>query len=338
MAIGVAIIGSGIFVKDEHLPAVLKTPNLTLKAIYSRSEASAADAAGEIEGVDIYHDGLGDGRGYHALLLREDIQAVIIALPIPIQPSFIEKALLANKHVLSEKPIAMNLSTAAMLLNWYTAKINPKSASWCVAENFRSLDSFEYARQEILKMGRVLHFRVEVFANAKRGWKYLGGLLLDSGIHDIAGMRLLLGPENPIDRVSAFTAQIRPHLPPTDTLDAIWKTKSGVTGTFSISFGTTLAGPSSYTVGCEQGSVSVRRDAVVVRAEGAPEERTVAFPAQGWGVEREVADWARAVEAGERLPRLSPEEAYKDLVVLERMLESGERGGVPIDMQQLDMW
>jgi predicted dehydrogenase len=128
-------------------------------------------------------------------------------------------------------------------------------------------------------------------------------------------MRLLLGPENRIDRISAFTSQIRSHLPPTDTLDAIWKTQSGVTGTFSISFGTTLVG-ASHTVGCEKGMVSVQRDVVVVRREDEEGERRVEFKEQGWGVKREVRDWAAAVEAGERIQRLSPEEAYKDLVVV----------------------
>ena len=71
----------------------------------------------------------------------------------------------------------MNLAAAAMLLNWYTATIDPKIASWSVAENFRSLDTFDYARKEIQNMGKALHFRVEVFANVKKGWKFFGMLV-----------------------------------------------------------------------------------------------------------------------------------------------------------------
>ena len=72
---------------------------------------------------------------------------------------------------------------------------------------------------------------------------------------------------------------------------------------------------SSYTVACEKGTVSVQRDVVVVRVEGGGERR-VEFKGQGGGVGREVMDWGKAVEAGERIQRLSPEEAYKDLVVV----------------------
>jgi predicted dehydrogenase len=46
--------------------------------------------------------------------------------------------------------------------------------TWGVAENFRFLESFEYARQEVQKLGRVLNFRIKVFGNVKPGGKYFG--------------------------------------------------------------------------------------------------------------------------------------------------------------------
>ena len=47
-------------------------------------------------------------------------------------------------------------------------------ATWGVAENFRYLESFEYARQEVQKLGRVLGFRVKSFGNVAAGSKYFG--------------------------------------------------------------------------------------------------------------------------------------------------------------------
>lgn len=96
MSIGLAIIGSGIFVCDEHLPAVKACSLLTLKAIYSRSLKSAKALE---TNVDLYSDDSGSGKTYHDLLLRDDIHAVIIALPIMSQPEYIEAALAAGKHV-----------------------------------------------------------------------------------------------------------------------------------------------------------------------------------------------------------------------------------------------
>lgn len=50
------------------------------------------------------------------------------------------------------------------------------NATWAVAECFRFLDSFLYARQEIEKLGKILGFRVKSFGNVKvDDLKYFGG-------------------------------------------------------------------------------------------------------------------------------------------------------------------
>jgi predicted dehydrogenase len=49
--------------------------------------------------------------------------------------------LLAEKHVLSEKPIAKDYATAKGLIDWYHNSIDSKSVFWGVAENYRFIDS-----------------------------------------------------------------------------------------------------------------------------------------------------------------------------------------------------
>ena len=148
--------------------------HLTLKAIYSRSLKSAQNLSA---GVDLYSNDSGSGKTYHDLLLREDIHAVILALPILSQPEYIETALAAGKHVLSEKPIAGDIKTAERLIRFYRGGKAKGGATWGVAENFRFLESFEFGAKEVQRLGRVLGFGVKVFGNVKRGGKYFGGLL-----------------------------------------------------------------------------------------------------------------------------------------------------------------
>jgi hypothetical protein len=83
MAKSIALIGSGIFAKEEHLPAIrANSSTVVLAAIYSRSLKSAKDlAASSSEGnddVELYSDDQ-EGRGYEDLLKREDIKGVVIA-------------------------------------------------------------------------------------------------------------------------------------------------------------------------------------------------------------------------------------------------------------------
>jgi predicted dehydrogenase len=164
------------FLNPTSKPAVQgSSSHLTLKAIYSRSLKSAQGLETP-DTVDLYSDDAGAGKTYHDLLLRTDIQAVILALPIISQPEYIEAALAAGKHVLSEKPIAKDIKTAESLIAYYKSDKVKGGATWAVAENFRYLDSFEYARQELRKLGRVLGFSTKMFWNVKPGGKYFGWL------------------------------------------------------------------------------------------------------------------------------------------------------------------
>jgi predicted dehydrogenase len=82
MATGIALIGSGIFAKEEHLPAIQATQLLSLKAVYSRSLKSATALAENLSDVDLYSED-SEGKTYDDLLKREDVKGVIIAY-VPI--------------------------------------------------------------------------------------------------------------------------------------------------------------------------------------------------------------------------------------------------------------
>jgi predicted dehydrogenase len=92
-------------------------------------------------------------------------------LPIMKQPGYIRKALEAGKHVLSEKPITENVKDGVELLKWYNSEIKPK-VTWSIAENFRYLNSFDRAAEEVAKLGKIMQFRVRVQTIVDSG-KYL---------------------------------------------------------------------------------------------------------------------------------------------------------------------
>jgi len=336
MSIGVAILGGGIFAREEHLPAVEAAKTLTLKAVYSRSLKSAKTLATEVSDVDLYSDDSGSGKSLEDLLARSDIHAVIIALPIKNQPDYIRKALLAGKHVLSEKPVAENVKDAKELIKWYRSEVDTKKVTWGVAENFRYLASHDHAAEARKNMGKILGFRVRMQTLIKGGkyfeteWRkvptHQGGFLLDGGVHFTAGLRLLMGPENPLVSISANTAQLQEHLPPVDTIDATAKAKNGATGTISISFGTTFSGI-EWTVACKDGVVSTARGKVTIgdKTEEIEDERS--------GVPPEVRAWGEALSAGKVNERQSPEEALADLELIEACLRSGEQGGKAITLE-----
>ncbi|OQD90861.1 hypothetical protein PENANT_c001G04064 [Penicillium antarcticum] len=326
MSTGVAIIGSGLFAKEQHLPAVQAAEHFSLKAIYSRSLKSAQDLASGVSGVDLYSEDSGADKSYDDLLARSDIGAVIIALPILVQPAFIRKALLAGKHVLSEKPIAKDIATAQELLQWYRTNIDTAKVFWAVGENFRYLTKFIFAAEQVRALGKVLNFRVNVHNLVtadnkyyKTAWRktpgYQGGFLLDGGVHMVAGLRLILGSDVHIKTLSAHSQLQQAHLPPVDTVDAVVKTDTGATGVVSLSWGSTFS-DQVFEFACEKGVVTLNFDDVTVNGV----LNTIEF--DGRGVAPEVAEFATSIINGKPASRQSPQEALADLELLEQMLQS----------------
>ncbi|OJD31196.1 oxidoreductase nad-binding rossmann fold protein [Diplodia corticola] len=351
MSVGVAIIGSGVFVREKHLAAVQAAPSLTLKALFSRSLKSAEALASEVSGVDLYSEDAGEGKGYSDLLARTDIKGVIIALPIPAQPAYIKAALSAGKHVLSEKPVAKDVAEARELLQWYDKNIDKSKVTWGVAENFRFFESFQYGAEKVKELGKVVSFSTKMHAFVKEGSKYQvtswrkdpthqGGFVLDAGVHFVAAARLLLSSTGNPTSVSAHTAQHLPYLPPVDTIDAVWKLGSGCSGSFSTTFAAPVGGH-EYRIVCERGTVTVGFGSgpmapafvAVNRAGDEGEGERKEFPETGFGVTPEVAAWGGKLEEGGFDERQAPQEALKDLQIMEAMLRSGEQGGVPVALQ-----
>ena len=211
---GFAILGSGIFAKEgvytwvrpgfrhaallwfayvvislvdiilftAHLPAVaaLESGVAELKAVYSRSEKSAADLAGfakellQLPAVpSVYHDA-DPHANLDALLARTDIAAVVIALPITLQPTIVRKALAAGKHVLSEKPVAPDVAGGITLINDYNTKYKSKGLIWRVAENYEVEPAYQAAAKVIKdgKIGKVAFFNARVVNYIEKSNKY----------------------------------------------------------------------------------------------------------------------------------------------------------------------
>ncbi|GJN69972.1 oxidoreductase family, NAD-binding Rossmann fold protein [Purpureocillium lilacinum] len=354
--IGVAIIGGGLFVKEQHLPAVLACRSLALRAIYSRSLKSAESTAALIPGlvaaaaaeagqtqqqqphVDLYSEDSDPGRALVDVLSRDDISAVIIALPILAQPAVVEAALAAGKHVLAEKPIAKDVPAAKALIASYHAQRAATSGrcTLSIAENFRFIPRFAYAAEAAARMGRVTHFSVKVMSHMRpdnkyyqTAWRqepgYQGGFLLDGGVHHAAAARLFLrGEANRAATVRAATDLVQPGLPPIDTVAAVVRTAGGATGTFLHSAGT-LMEAFEWDVACEGGWVRSAGETVTVKPKDG--EKTERVFERTSGVKDEVAAWANGIARGEPNPLQSPEEALADLEFLEKMFVSGERDG-----------
>ncbi|KAL6298949.1 oxidoreductase family protein [Sparassis latifolia] len=370
---GIAILGSGIFAKEAHLPAIAKVGSsaVELKAVYSRSQKSAAGLASEAQSAlklaaspAVYSDDQPNAN-LDALLGRSDITAVIVVLPITTQPSIILRALAAGKHVLSEKPVAADVVRGLALIKEYETTYKPKGLVWRVAENFEVETGYQTAAQLIKegKIGKVTFFNARVvnYIDQTSKWyntpwrtvpDYQGGFLLDGGVHTIAALRVLL--PSPLKTLSGFASLNKKWLAPHDTINSVVQSADGSHGIIEMTFaaplpsrsqtagnGITMTGTDGYlTVNQVQvidGGSSVGRFRITLR--------TVQKDANGKetgeaeeiidkpvdGVPQELARFLKAV-TGEDDGKGDARGALADVAVIQASLTSN---GSPIDLQKL---
>jgi len=106
--IKVAIVGTG-FSATSHLEALRRVPNVEVVAIVSRSLEKAEEMANRY-GIKYAYNQLDE------MLSNDEIQVVHNCTPNSLHFSINKKVLEAGKHVLSEKPLAMNAEETAELV------------------------------------------------------------------------------------------------------------------------------------------------------------------------------------------------------------------------------
>jgi len=234
----IGIIGLGFGVQ-VYIPA-FRSEGWEVVAICSRTRDKAEKAAAAAGVRDVHTDPL-------ELIARDDLDAVGIATPPGAHRELAIAALRAGKHVLCEKPFAMDARQAAEMLD--AAQESGRTAM--VGHEFRFTPQRAYIK-ELLDSGYVGRFRlctIELFLDryvtaAPRPLTWLayesegGGLLGALGSHYIDGLRHWFGEAV---SVSGRLVVLRP-----DLVDP--KTKAIVQGDADDTF--------QFTLGFEGGGIA----------------------------------------------------------------------------------
>jgi predicted dehydrogenase len=172
------------------LPGMMKSPLCKIVAVGSRDEATAREMAAELGIPKAYGS-------YEALLADPDIEAVYNPLPNHLHVPMTLAAARAGKHVLCEKPVALNAAEAAQL------KDAPPGILIAEAFMIRHHPQWRAAREAIrageigeVKAVNVLfsYFNADP-ANIRNMADIGGGALYDIGCYAIMSGRLLFDAE-----------------------------------------------------------------------------------------------------------------------------------------------
>lgn len=324
----IGLIGAGTFVRDAYIPSLRDLRDqFDLVAIFSRTKATATARADQwYRETSVRPDVC---TNVDELLAREDIDAVIVALPISLMPDFVFMALAAGKHVLSEKPIAPNTDAARSLYALYQNYVNQ---TWMVAENWRYESAFRTAADMVGSgtIGQVNSSQFSLYLPVtpeskywktawRRDWDFPGGWLLDGGVHHVAAMRAVIGE---ISQVQAFTTLSNSQLAPLDTITATLEFESGALGTYAATYAVGSGWPAYLHVAGDKGSLRIQRGQIDICQDDSA--RSIACPKFD-GVLRELEAFYEAVQYDR--PHLNTAaEGLRDLAAIEAMLESGRFG------------
>ncbi len=144
-----AVIGTGA-IGLEHLSSLSQCPRAAAVAIAESNPARAKEASERFKIPRSYSD-------YRELLEQADIDAVTIALPNHLHAPVAIEALKARKHVLLEKPMAMNAKEASKIID-AAAKMR---RTLMVGQNFRFNRHTQMAKLVIQRgdLGEIYHAR-----------------------------------------------------------------------------------------------------------------------------------------------------------------------------------
>ena len=200
MPIGIGIIGSGAIAQNVHLPAYRKLEaegKVKIIAVSDVNEATAKEAAAKFDVPHAFTD-------YQKMLAMDEIDAVDVCTPNYLHKQPVIDAFAAGKHVMVEKPLAINaIEGAEMVAAGHQAR-----KKFQVALNMR----FGSAPQAIKrfiddgKIGEIYYARVHALRRrGAPGWgvftqkdKQGGGPLIDIGVHMLDLTLWLMGYPEPV--------------------------------------------------------------------------------------------------------------------------------------------
>ncbi len=189
------ILGAANFALGHMAPAIHAAKNVELYALATSSADKAVPFAAINPALKVH-------TSYEALLADPMVDAVYIPLPNHLHVEWTHKALAAGKHVLTEKPIAMQANEIDALI---TAR---DAAGKLAAEAYMITHHPQWQRAkawiEAGEIGAVRHvdaafsFHLLDTDNIRNRPETGGGSLRDIGVYTFGSMRFVTGAE-PVD-------------------------------------------------------------------------------------------------------------------------------------------
>ncbi|MDN3582724.1 Gfo/Idh/MocA family protein [Mucilaginibacter flavus] len=209
--LGIALVGLGYYSSGQLAPALQHTNNCYLAGIVTGTPSKAVDWAKK---YNIPEKNIYNYQNFDEIAKNPDIDIVYVVLPVFMHKEYTIRAAKAGKHVICEKPMALNAKDCEEMI------AACKKANRLLSIGYRL--HFEPHTMELMRLGQKQVFGKVTTIDTGNGFTYNGdpnawrlkkamaggGGLMDMGIYSIQGSRYTLGQE-PI-AVKASQEKTRP--------------------------------------------------------------------------------------------------------------------------------
>jgi predicted dehydrogenase len=196
----IGVVGTSSWTERVHGPGAAASPHWDLAAIYGRSPEKAAALAAAL--------GCQAASDFEAFL--DLVDAVVFAVPPDVQAPLAAQAARAGKHLLLEKPLALDPVHAADVVaavgETGVANLVFFTRLW-VPQNVSSLDELQHAGG--WETGRYEHLvRLPDALLETSPWRAEHGALWDVGPHGLSVLERVLGPATAVTAVHGIRDQV----------------------------------------------------------------------------------------------------------------------------------
>ncbi len=330
----IGIIGIGT-IADVHAQAIKTSVNMELLSAYSRNQEKAIHFSKKYN-IQCFTD-------WNKFINDPELDAVSICTPNGIHLDYGEKAAVAKKHVIVEKPIEVTLERAHKLIN--VCKKN--DVKLAIIYQSRFMDNMQELKELIdnnglgkLFMGDayIKWYRTQAYydSGAWRGTLELdgGGVLINQAIHTVDLLQWLMGD---VDTIYGQTGTFTHNLECEDNAVSTIRYKNGAIGVIQASTSVQPSQSRKIEIHGEKGSVLINGDEVKISLakESSAKEDSIKKEASGVGSsspldgfsfephKRQFEAIAEAIQ-NNKIPPVSGEESLKSLAIVLAIYESAK--------------
>ncbi len=323
--LGIALVGLGSYATNQLAPALMQTQHIELRGIVTGTPSKISNW---VDKYRIPEKNIYNYENFDRIADNKDIDAVYIVLPNSMHAEFTIRAAKAGKHVICEKPMAVNVREGQLMIDACRKAGKQLAIGYRLHYDPFHMEMMRLSREKVFGQVKLVEASDGFRAGDPNQWRLKhalsgGGPLMDVGIYAIQGARYTVGLE-PI----SVTAQEFPKTDPVKFKDVeeslSWQLQFP-NGAIANSFTTYIAGVNRLYAAAEKGWFEVNN----AFGYGGQQGRTSSGPMPFQHINQQAAHMDGVAKAIlENQPNNVPgEEGLRDMKVIDAIYASAAAGG-----------